>query len=400
MRISRTIVCTAIFTALFSTGIAPTTASASAPIRIYFDGRIVTSDTPPEIVNDRTMVPLRIISETFGSDVSWVDQTKTVTVKSGGLTNTLTIGPPQASFVTKTGKAIIELDAPPYIKNSRTMVPLRYLAESLGLDVGWSDAERAVYINRIQPAPAHGPFDFHAYREMGRFNSGLAAVVNDDNKLGFIDLDGNLVIDYQFDRDVNTTDSSKHDYIPQNAGPYYDDYNIDKYAFNQAGYAHVKKNGEYFFIDKTGKRVEGITAGNPQVSAPELPVLLGVFQEISVDSYGKGLSWLIENKNRGQYIVPLNEWFYEERYDDSQYIKKFYITAPDGRIVYDCTQAVIDIIKPYISGFNLKGFNESAYLTGAEWDPAVGVCYLWQAPNIHANARLRGFWKVDILPTG
>jgi len=44
------------------------------------DGEAVTMPLPAEIVNSRTMVPVRFISEAFGFTVKWDDNTKVITI--------------------------------------------------------------------------------------------------------------------------------------------------------------------------------------------------------------------------------------------------------------------------------------------------------------------------------
>ena len=49
----------------------PQAAEAGEAIKIYINGRVIATDTAPVIVNDRTMVPIRVISESLGMDVDW-----------------------------------------------------------------------------------------------------------------------------------------------------------------------------------------------------------------------------------------------------------------------------------------------------------------------------------------
>lgn len=49
-------------------------------------------DTASVISQDRTMVPLRFIAEAFGADVSWIDATKTVVIEFDGQILTMQIG--------------------------------------------------------------------------------------------------------------------------------------------------------------------------------------------------------------------------------------------------------------------------------------------------------------------
>jgi len=251
-----------IFTAVIST---PEAAFAAAPIPIYFNGNVIQSDVPPEIVNNRVMVPLRVISEGFDAEVAWDANTQTITVQQSDLINTLKIGGETASYVTNYGKKTIRLDSPPYIKKDRTMAPLRYVAESLNLDVEWNADEKAVYINTPKPLPATAPLNFHAYREMGRFSCGLAAVIDDNGKLGYVDVNGNLIIPFQFDTTLNDTDYSKPDYLSFTQFGYNA---TDFYVFSKFGYAYVKQNGEYFYIDTTGKKIDNTFSGKYYSAGP------------------------------------------------------------------------------------------------------------------------------------
>jgi len=100
-------------------------------------------EVAPEIINARTFVPVRFIAEAFGANVGWDPATKTVTIKSDGKTIQLTIGKTSA---TVDGKAYT-LDAAPYIKNSRTMVPVRFISEALGLNVYYEAQKKMIYVS-------------------------------------------------------------------------------------------------------------------------------------------------------------------------------------------------------------------------------------------------------------
>lgn len=56
----------------------PQAADAGEKIKIYINGRIIATDTDPVIINDRTMVPIRVISESLGMDVNWDGTSRSV----------------------------------------------------------------------------------------------------------------------------------------------------------------------------------------------------------------------------------------------------------------------------------------------------------------------------------
>ncbi len=56
--------------------------------KLYKNDSAITLDVPAQIVNDRTLVPVRAISEAFGCKVDWVDETQTVLINSVKETST------------------------------------------------------------------------------------------------------------------------------------------------------------------------------------------------------------------------------------------------------------------------------------------------------------------------
>lgn len=89
----------------------------------------------PVIVNSRTLVPVRFISENFGADVSWNETERKVTVTIDGKVIELVIDNPEMTVNGNTQT----LDAAATIINDRTMLPLRALVETLGKNVFWDE---------------------------------------------------------------------------------------------------------------------------------------------------------------------------------------------------------------------------------------------------------------------
>ncbi|MDP4117946.1 MAG: stalk domain-containing protein [Bacillota bacterium] len=109
-------------------------------ISVYLNGNLVTFDQPPVVVNDRTLIPLRAVSEKMGFDVKW--DNGIVTVSGAGRHAVLTIGNDKAFL----DGVEISLDVPAQIVNDRTLVPLRFIGESMGADVKWEEHTHSVYI--------------------------------------------------------------------------------------------------------------------------------------------------------------------------------------------------------------------------------------------------------------
>ncbi len=117
--------------------------AAKGDITINIYGDRVDSDVAPFIVNGRTLVPIRVISEYLHCVVGWDNATRTVTVLNGAKTIKLKIGSATAYV---NGKPI-KMDVKPLIKNGRTMVPIRFISELFGLKVGWYGDIRMVTLD-------------------------------------------------------------------------------------------------------------------------------------------------------------------------------------------------------------------------------------------------------------
>lgn len=110
----------------------------------YINGTKEVLDQPPVIMNNRTMVPIRFVSEAMGANVQWNGTERTVTITLGKDIVVLKINDVKA----KANGYDVYIDAAPTIiaKTSRTVVPVRFVAETLGMDVSWNGIERSVTI--------------------------------------------------------------------------------------------------------------------------------------------------------------------------------------------------------------------------------------------------------------
>ncbi|QRN85699.1 hypothetical protein JR334_00170 [Clostridia bacterium] len=115
---------------------------ASEKIRVALDGDYLDFDVPPVLIEGRTLVPLRAIFEALGSTVNWDAETQTVTGSKDDSIVTLQVGSKQASV---DGELVI-LDVPAKLIDGRTLVPLRFIAESMGADVQWDGPSNMVTI--------------------------------------------------------------------------------------------------------------------------------------------------------------------------------------------------------------------------------------------------------------
>jgi iron complex transport system substrate-binding protein len=127
----------------------PESQAQTASINVFIDGAPLVMDTPPIIDQGRTLVPLRAIFEALGAEVNWNGANQSITASKDDLSLYLQIGSRNA---VKNGVPVM-LDVPPQIVNSRTLVPLRFVGETLGADVDWEGTTRTVLIVSKAAAP-------------------------------------------------------------------------------------------------------------------------------------------------------------------------------------------------------------------------------------------------------
>lgn len=130
-----------------SDGVKPTIDIVTPPKKrtdiINFDGVSYEVKLPMKNVNGHSFLPFRESSELFGASVSWNDSLKVATCELNGVKVEFIIG--SAEYRINDVRKI--MDAVPFIDNSRTYIPIRYLAEGLGFTVGFEQTDESnIYI--------------------------------------------------------------------------------------------------------------------------------------------------------------------------------------------------------------------------------------------------------------
>ncbi len=125
-------------------------ALAAEPIGLAFDGVRLPEysadnitpfyiDAAPENKNSSVFVPVRVVSELLGAEVNW--QNPNIDILYGDTAIRLTIG----SQTAQKGEQTITLRAKPYVKDGRTYVPIRFVAEAFDCQVDWANNEVNVH---------------------------------------------------------------------------------------------------------------------------------------------------------------------------------------------------------------------------------------------------------------
>jgi hypothetical protein len=117
---------------------------------ILVKGKHLGLDTPPVIKDGRVLVPVKALAQAFGAEVAWDPDLRTITIVKGEITLVLTL---ESKTVTVNGEPV-ELDVSAKSMNGRTVVPLRFIAEQMGLKVSWDSELEMVEIEAPEETSA------------------------------------------------------------------------------------------------------------------------------------------------------------------------------------------------------------------------------------------------------
>lgn len=106
-------------------------------------GKSTKTDAAPMIVNDRIMIPVRLITDHLGATLYWEPTAKdTVILVKNGTQINIYIG----SQTARVNSTDVWLDAPAFIHNDRTLIPARFICEALGAQLEWNSTTKSLII--------------------------------------------------------------------------------------------------------------------------------------------------------------------------------------------------------------------------------------------------------------
>lgn len=128
---------------------------AASTITVTIDGVKQTYNPQPQILNGRVMLPLRAVCESLGIEVTYNQETHVARMQKG---DTLIIHQIGTDKISINGKQQ-SFDTASTVIDSRTLVPIRMLAEAIGADVQWIAATNTAAIttgglSQAQPTTA------------------------------------------------------------------------------------------------------------------------------------------------------------------------------------------------------------------------------------------------------
>ncbi|USG67998.1 stalk domain-containing protein [Brevibacillus ruminantium] len=111
-------------------------------ISLIVDGIGVKTDVPPLHQNGRILVPIRFVAEQLGTKVSYDADSRRVTLRDG-VNQVAVFADSRIGYVN--GERVT-LDTATVIQNQRTMIPVRFVSETLGYSVAWDNRAKVVKI--------------------------------------------------------------------------------------------------------------------------------------------------------------------------------------------------------------------------------------------------------------
>lgn len=127
----------------------------SSVLTVKYNGEEITFPDAQPFVDEhnRTLIPVRFVAETMGAAVSWNQEKQTAVIEQNGITIAVPIGSNMISVTQNGSTSTVTMDTEAIIRENRTYVPIRFVAESLGAWVGYSDLFTTVQIYKDVLSP-------------------------------------------------------------------------------------------------------------------------------------------------------------------------------------------------------------------------------------------------------
>lgn len=119
--------------------------AATEVVPVYLNGSAIVfpaNDAQPQIINNRTYVPIRATCDALGLSIDWNSKTETLTFAREGVVISHTM----RSQIVSVNNEPLQFDTPSINRNNRTLMPIRMLGESIGATVDWNADTRSVHI--------------------------------------------------------------------------------------------------------------------------------------------------------------------------------------------------------------------------------------------------------------
>lgn len=180
-------------------------------VNVSVDGELLRFEVNPVIENNKTLVPIRKVSEKLGAAVTWIQETKEIIIKKNDTTIKLKVDNKNAYV----NNELIVLDTPPKIVNNYTLSPIRFIAEALGSYVDWDSENYTVIIKNNYYDDLYSALSKNANYK-GNFSIKMVMDMNiEDNSKTLFNFSINSLTDGLNSHIKGTTSIIKEDYNVQ-----------------------------------------------------------------------------------------------------------------------------------------------------------------------------------------
>ena len=115
---------------------------------VYNDKVVKYDDVKPVNTDGRVMIPFRAALENMGASVDYDDSSRLVTAKKGDTTIKFTLMDDTIYVDNNGSESTVQVDTPMIIVDDRTLVPIRFMSNAFGMQVGWDgDTETVVILD-------------------------------------------------------------------------------------------------------------------------------------------------------------------------------------------------------------------------------------------------------------
>lgn len=288
------------------------TATAASAISVYLNGEKMSFDSPPVVQNDTTLVPMRAIFEALGATVDYDAASQTVSGTKNNKVVKLTLNS-KTAYVDGVSTT---LSVAAKTINGRTMVPLRFISESLDCSVVWNGTESSITITDDSGSNVSVSKTYKAgtYKVGSEIPAGEYLLTTNDTNFCYIEVSKDS--SGTFESIITNANYYSRHYITVEDGQYFKFKGTATLASEAAPYQ--AKDGLY----PSGMYLVGkdIPAGEYKINVSANSILGWGYYAVCKDSIGK-LSSIITNDNienstyqtvsEGQYLI-LNQCYIQK----------------------------------------------------------------------------------------
>ncbi len=118
--------------------------------KVAVSGVTLNLERTPVVINGRIVVPARTVFSNIDADIDWYEFRNRLVITKGSTTITMYMG----YINCYVNGQIKEMEAPAVLVNGTVMVPVRFVAETFNVPIGWNESNSTVYLVDVPEIPA------------------------------------------------------------------------------------------------------------------------------------------------------------------------------------------------------------------------------------------------------